>query len=160
MKYLVLFNIDKVTKVLNEFSDKYNCLFFIENYVNSYLMSKQGDIDINKNIYQEPSYLRSLSWNKIPLGYVIMRNMNCIDGFTVFRKSLDVGILYNSTIINKIFTIQMGTMECDNKYYDINDYDLYDLDIDHLSIDIIKPEFNKCLDELLKKKEDKNNSFI
>ena len=54
----------------------------------------------------------------------------------------------------------MGTMECDNKYYDINDYDLYDLDIDHLSIDIIKPEFNKCLDELLKKKEDKNNSFI
>ena len=50
MKYLVLFNSDKGTKVLNEFSDKYNCLFFIENYVNSYLMSKQGDIDINKNI--------------------------------------------------------------------------------------------------------------
>lgn len=155
MKYLSLINEGNDMRVLSETTDKYNCLFYIENYIQEFLIEKQGNIDQNNIVFNEPSHDHSLSWRKLPFGYIVTRNKYNINAFTIYFKSHINGILFDSYDIKKIFVIQMAVHDKQYLFDMFNFTVVNDQDIKENEILGVKYNLCLCFSELLDRFEKK-----
>lgn len=117
--YYVAFNDhkNKESLLLDCFGDKYNALFYLEDFVVRYIESKHGYDQSRMKIYREPSSVKSMTWNSMPYGYVNTRNINeSVTKQTIYKKSKGNGLVYSPDIIEKIFSIDIIYTEYHPQY--------------------------------------------
>lgn len=93
----------KSSYILENYNTKINALEGIEDFINKFIFSKEGFKKIN--YLREPSSEKSFTWSYYNYGYVVTKNKDLIDSFTIYEKSKIIGFLINAYNVTKILTI-------------------------------------------------------
>jgi len=144
MKYLVVrtdYEDQKNSKPLGWFTEKYNALHFIEDYITNYLEIQNG-ISINNFKYYNNNMLNEV---KKDTCFIKINKHTMLHKKTIYKKICDKGVLYNSYIFNKLFSVDLIEIPTTRP---LHVYDCYHDDMDDYNYDQVIQQLEKRFEEV------------
>jgi hypothetical protein len=137
MKFLIVktdYEDQRNCKPLGWFTEKYNALHFMEEYITSYLEIQNG-ISINNFKYYTDDILHEV---KKDTCFIKINKHTMLHKKTIYKKICNKGLVYNSYIFDKLFSIDLieipsiRALHLYDCYHDDNDDYNYDQVIQQL----------------------------